>query len=1809
MSKINYYVDVNSTFRDVNKYPNPMDYAVSFKKFDGTGTFLNGVPFSAGDYYESCSIDPDYSNSFIQVKNGIIDQLYQSGNIALVAGRTKTLNVAENTIFTYFDQTILEIVNSSDTSESQSFLVCFTYSSGATVPYTFVWCVVAAFGFSETKFKLTTTNNECYFLFDYINTANIYLQSQLQGSASVSGNTVAVLNSPPTYVITSPLGNNIVNLGILKIDVTNAQFANVNGQDWGYHRLFTKYDMKATSGKLVSNTNMVVDNANNLIVSCNATLNPQVLNTLSSSEGLAYNSTDFIGEGDFKLNIGSQPEFFSTIDRKYTSEIYLYYNCFDNSLDYSTSSFQNSSSYAAVSIGQLLYGQHNPTFRDYVPLRVYSDFAPTRNCFAQQTLPFTPTDLYSVCTYGTQDYQASISNVNIDIYRYIPTGALTASEATGYVVNTITGEKGNITAASAFTGSLMYIFYRTNDTRTLKVYSYNPSTNALTFKTSAGCPSSALGYSNINVKWWPLINQFVIFIAEASSPRSTNLQKCNCYAFFYDPSTNSITYSSASSGLEIISDGVQSNYLYIHPNDGSTWANAMMVLISYYTRPNIDKFVLNYSGGNINITYFGNILAAQAGWIQSFELSGSPIITSYSQNINALQMWDMASFGIPESLGAPIQFKSQVFWALINTNLYGLKPELDFNQFRYVNQADWFSPGLSLKSYHTRGNYTQNFVIQTPDLASPGQCKWLEPYVDADNTQWLISACEGQISCTNLRFVNNPAVFNHYGVGVLPASGADFLRVIPATYNGTTTNLIVMYNFNTATIYTYKIDDLYNTFSSVDLLNQINLTFYDYTGPIGGPFTPTTPRSSYIYTLDVAYDNANGTLRMMVMAPNSEYFLYEWNATYGAWALNEQSINIDPNTNPIVHGLGYLLYYPQYQQLNWVFTFTQNGINEGILTFYSIGVNAAYNLSYNTILIPHSLQSTSLALTTTSKTLSYYDATFGQTINIDVTDYNVVSWQIPYFNCGDTSPTTSSMASYVVSNKALINLTSSTILSTGTINYCYFTQTNNLEYTLTTNQQIPLLGPVTDSNYLQYPTFASILCMRCYTINNSVYVGVLYLDGSISKLYLLDVTSPNSLGSHTLQRSYEGNWTDGVGWVVQVQSNGDPGWCNYLSGDLSNYPQIGNSFEVRGLDISSKYDYVYVCGVYVSNLILTLRDKDNEFIQQTSLFNQAFGNNTTNASFVLKCKTNDGAFDWGLPLLASTQVEADNLKYMTATKEIIVAGNNLSDFSVHAIYSTGPAYPSTSVQTTFGSNSNSSTFLLSLDELGNLQKTSRIYTASPGRNVDPFILATNSNQIVLVGQSNALTIDCIDSTNVNVQTSYSYANSNTWMYFFSSSLGYLGSNIIDYPLDINYNIPRTLNVSESLNKVTVGFSYLTNSTGAVTIYNKDGSVGEKVGLRQYEYDCIVADFKYKYTFTDQTNSTYSQIVYHTPPAYSFTGGAFNNYNVFIFGQQNDTILNHNFGVKSNAIVPLYVNPNLIPPSTVSKYVLYLNNVIDVSKIVKKPLRIQGVNNSNDYFSFQLTNAKLANFIKFSGVNVPGKTALVSYSSFPLPSSTNPQLYITFASGASVNIVPINTISVNVFGQTIVTVEDASQLVVNNYYTVNSFNNSVFYSLQFFPGSLIAPQYYDIEVSGLTIPDRPLLNQSYLGGTRSFNDYPYLYLSVYSTDDEGNYDPEFVNVIYDNTPLSKVKPFPQFLIPVNGFASSESNFSSFSSVLKGVVKFSKNYLNLRFRLLDINGDPIQFDQTPYKAADLKYIDGVPDYLFNMYIRLVLTPKST
>ena len=70
-NNINYYVNIDSRFKNNQKYQNPCNFGVSLTVPVSTGPSVNGLPLN-DSFFELGSIDPDYSNTDLVFYNGTV---------------------------------------------------------------------------------------------------------------------------------------------------------------------------------------------------------------------------------------------------------------------------------------------------------------------------------------------------------------------------------------------------------------------------------------------------------------------------------------------------------------------------------------------------------------------------------------------------------------------------------------------------------------------------------------------------------------------------------------------------------------------------------------------------------------------------------------------------------------------------------------------------------------------------------------------------------------------------------------------------------------------------------------------------------------------------------------------------------------------------------------------------------------------------------------------------------------------------------------------------------------------------------------------------------------------------------------------------------------------------------------------------------------------------------------------------------------------------------------------------------------------------------------------------------------------------------------------------------------------------------------------------------------------------------------------------------------------------------------------------------------------------------------------------------
>jgi hypothetical protein len=709
-------------------------------------------------------------------------------------------------------------------------------------------------------------------------------------------------------------------------------------------------------------------------------------------------------------------------------------------------------------------------------------------------------------------------------------------------------------------------------------------------------------------------------------------------------------------------------------------------------------------------------------------------------------------------------------------------------------------------------------------------------------------------------------------------------------------------------------------------------------------------------------------------------------------------------------------------------------------------------------------------------------------------------------------------------------------------------------------------------------------------------------------IYLYDMTNPEvsvlsqALTSFTKTFVTEANTNNA--FMTKIFRNGQTDWSLFFGTTLDSGPEIGTNINISNVVIDKSYQNFYISGIYTKQLQLYSYTTTG-FVKNNQIFNLADNN-----GFIAKATIN-GNFLWVIPFIGDASDIIQRMQYIDSIDQFVAVGYTESSslYILEKQISDIFNIP-TIVQSILNNTSTSTSFILTFDTNGILKWNSYIYSTEQKRSVNLYDVTVSSNgDIIVIGVSNSNIIKYNDSgLNESNQLLYSYIDTqvqeNGFIYIFSSSGAFIQSDLINFPPNSIVNI-QDIKVDSNLNRIVYFPNIYTDSTTNtnIYIYNKDGTLAKINTIESFTSYSYVIQYLLDSYFTDTDGNIYSQIVYRYNPNYEFYYNNLQNYNIFLFGNDQDTEINKNYTIRKN-----YYNDN-------TGATILLNTVINSSNVIKTFNYINNITGSNNYYGIHLGKSPIYTLIKYNenSINYSNNTFETYFYFNEL--NIGEQYYLTIPTGnTGINIIKVNNFTLQNNGQYLISINNVNELryyqsgpFFSPYLCIHSENKSVFYNIQFFPSSIFNPQYYNIQLLNLTLPNRPLLNLETLGGPRYLEDLPFIYLSIYNVNDEDEYDPDIVNVVYDNTPLADVQPFPIFLIPVYS-QGIDSNFVTYSSDVTPIIKFTSSFTNIRIRVLDPDGNPLIFDQSLTKPNDFNFLNGVlPEYLTNVYLRIALTKR--
>jgi hypothetical protein len=1766
MSSFNqtYYLDIDSNYRDESVYPNPTDFTIPFKTNTSTGYYALGEPLNTESYFEEVSIDPNFSNDSINITNGFINNIKILDTEVYVCG----VMYPGNTTFKYLNTGILSLTGVCSIS---AFLGRFDITELGDIPYTFNWIT-----YTDSKTGNTRTSRST-FTFDLLD--NIYFQ--FDGAAqfidvfflskNVSrteyrriNNTNVTTTAYPSALVQSPQLTITYSQSIFILYYTkNGDKGTYDNRDWGYHTLNARFNnliSSTSNGKF----NISVDNGNNIITSFNEFWSPFVTTTFlgyyrAPAFGLPLpgNSGTIIGyrEGGSGpsgavfgfVTTGATGTIQQYNFQGYPFGIYPFSNTGGNYILYNMT---------VQYIGAVSNNRQAP----YVIFRntptgpgdiINTYFLPIPVLISSMPLTISPVDcdgvMYLVIAYCRYNTSVSTSiTYPINIWQFshdMTTGSLVASSS------------GPITFfASSYPQYINNNIYipvkRAEADKTFIMYRYNIPTNSMIDMATGSCAESTsiLG----RVTSWQQSGYIMSLVMDSGTGSA------NYFLFRYDYTSNILERTSRFISYSAAIDRDPYTYIVDKRNNGD--------IFIYTSFQDNTVNILDVKDPFNPTGYF--MFRPGAGPTTAPTLCLFPYVLKDGTERRLLL----------------VEFTNRFLYDVTDTKNTKFLTRYDLNPF--INYISTGTAGFNdfgmLYSNTSNGSFTYQAIVKTPFFDKNITIDSKHFNINLQNTI-PVNALTGTMSKFSignnnyftLASLNNISIYNTlsvtqnsniYNFNISLNTGSEIYQNKSYFLNNNIYVIISPVDVND--IYIYKSNDITDLVSPT--INNFSLFYYTTGLPL----------------IDCSLGFTNNNLLMCISSfKRFDFYRFVNNTPVVTFSYTEINPNLFIRISDVL--------YNTITNINTLQVFTNNTVlNSSPVYHYTI--NSTGGLSF---------------FNTSNRTASFY-----KTMNL-INNDRIYTISTKSVNTTGTSPATS-LETSTLTNSTLsyffTNTNSTNFLYFDAINYllgilvatCYILSGITYVQLLYNNNSV--VSTLSAARII-IPSGISIRGIQLFQSTFTLYLCFLYSD---STLYFYDITNITFANSNqfetalTSSTSFEYNFSSA--FISKILQDGSQGFINFIGSSVYEPTIINKNISISNFDISEDYENMIYCGSWTNNVYFK-KSTSTGYINT----NYLEGDLNANNSYIINSDIN-GNNRYCIPMIGPVENILQRFQINDSKNTSVFVGYSSSKYVyIYNLQISGTLIMPTVIQKVINIISTSNGILLEINNTtGDLIYDLLVFTNDNSRTIQLFDLAIDENQISLIGTSTANSIRIqTSSEGIIDQVLYSnilYTNSrNIFFLTIDSSGTFLYSNLIDCGPNISIFIE---DIKQDANLNRIYFTpYFTRAagTGPISIYNRDGTLAKRdIVIGGTNFYSLTFQYLYDPLYTDKNGSQYSQVVYINPPSYPFIDENFNNYILFLIGNVDNVDVNGNYYVRYNEYDG-------------DKYKLVLNTIIDPTTIIKQFSTINGITGSNNYFNMQLSSSYLEGYVVYDLNTVPNiqnqiiattEIAAIDVDQFyyfmiPFQSST----------GTINKLIPITSIDINSAGNYVFTVDNINDLRVSlpsgafygPYLPIVIPNDKLYSVIPFFGSSIFIPIYYNITLDSITLPNRPIKNLP-IPGVRSFNDIPFFYVSIYPVDDEGNYDPETVNVVYTNTKLL-VLPTPIFKIQSSS-TNPDDNFVTFNSLTTPIIKFDKNYANLRITIYDPDGEVILFDTSPTKASDEDFLYGIlPISLTNTYLRITLTKR--
>lgn len=324
MSGLNYYITIDSQYRDDELYPLETDFGVSFETKNPNAKYARGKPYDSSQFFPRCSIDPDFSTFDFNVQGGVIKQVLFQDTFYIISGViTPEKPIPSSFILLNGGEPIFNL--SGIIYYSAPFLAKITIGQ-PTKSWFITINQTPTLTNSTTSASVSVFNTDnVYFMFDYTSVnQGIYIPSQQQfvdiGNRfykySVNANGKQ-LKQELNYSYINPYGTkwppqdftefklstspDTPVLGLFAFNTDGLPYE-VNNHPWGYHTLYTdlpnKFSILPINNSLLNNNNasncLVSDKGNNVIIAAHTDGFSPSYETFAFPDNIAEPSTSIL---------------------------------------------------------------------------------------------------------------------------------------------------------------------------------------------------------------------------------------------------------------------------------------------------------------------------------------------------------------------------------------------------------------------------------------------------------------------------------------------------------------------------------------------------------------------------------------------------------------------------------------------------------------------------------------------------------------------------------------------------------------------------------------------------------------------------------------------------------------------------------------------------------------------------------------------------------------------------------------------------------------------------------------------------------------------------------------------------------------------------------------------------------------------------------------------------------------------------------------------------------------------------------------------------------------------------------------------------------------------------------------------------------------------------------------------------------------------------------------------------------------------------------------------------------------------------